>query len=59
MIMACSVLHNIAMQNGVPLPPMPPPEAVRPGAAEPAEPHLMGPANRRAHNVQQQLIARF
>ncbi|TWW54060.1 putative nuclease HARBI1 [Takifugu flavidus] len=52
-IMACCVLHNIAMKRGVPLPPQPQPrEDVRPDA-------MMGPDCRHAVHVRAQLIARL
>ncbi|KAK6319506.1 putative nuclease HARBI1 [Coregonus clupeaformis] len=49
-IMACCVLHNIAMKRGVPLPP--PHQDVRPDA-------LLGPDNRLCVEVRQQIISRF
>ncbi|CAL9690972.1 unnamed protein product [Knipowitschia caucasica] len=52
-IMACCVLHNIAMKRGVPLPPQPlHRQDVRPDA-------MLGPDCRHAVHVREQLIARL
>ncbi|CAM4529899.1 unnamed protein product [Leuciscus chuanchicus] len=51
-IMACCVLHNIAMKRGVPLPLQPPHQDVRPDP-------LLGPDNRHGVEVRQQIISRF